>query len=223
LGLLPSALRLSADGSRLAYRDSHDNKDTTFVTDPGTTSTRALCEGSCSVLDFFSNPGEALVVYNNQLVRQNLTTGSRQPLLTVDRGRVFEASVSPGDRRLAFTVERPNGTAALYMAPLTLPPAPPETWNLIAQDRDALTAPRWSPKGRFLFFGSKRDGFPCVWAQRIAGNGKPLGTPVAVFHSHASSIMKMAGEAFYSITRDRLYMTAWDMKGNIWTLNVGSQ
>jgi hypothetical protein len=133
---------------------------------------------------------------------------------------LWEASVSPDDRWVAFTVER-GGTAMLYTAPLGTTPGRPATWNLIAQERDALVTPKWSPNGKLLYFGSKRDGYPCIWAQRIAAKGKPVGAPIAVYHSHESSGMKHWGTTLYSLTPDQLYMTTIELKGNIWTINVG--
>jgi Tol biopolymer transport system component len=221
-GLLGANPRLSADGSRLAYRDSVDGKVATYVTDPGVTSAHPVCEG-CTFHQFFSNAAEGLVTYGNQLVRQNLATGIRQPLLEVKGAVLYEASVSPGDGWVAFTVARPEGTARLYTAPVRDQPVPPDAWIPIAEERNHIMSPKWSPDGKLLYFGSNRDTFPCVWAQRISSDGKPAGAPIAAFHSHGSAGMKLWHFPLFDITPERLYMMTIELKGNIWTINVGRE
>jgi pantothenate kinase len=45
--------------------------------------------------------------------------------------------------------------------------------------------PEFSLNGQYLYFQSGRDGFRCIWAQRLdAKNKKPLGSPFAVQHFH---------------------------------------
>jgi len=219
--LLASGLRLSADGSRLAYRDRVEGKLQTLVTDRGSTSARVVCD-SCYFLDFFAAAEEGLIQYRDQLVRHNLATGARQTLLD-DAGALFEAGVSPGDHWVAFTTENPDGTARLYTAPVRPQPVPPAEWNQVAVERNILTAPQWSPNGKFLYYGSNRDGFPCVWAQRMADDGKPVGPPVAVYHSHESGGMRLWREPQFGITPERLYMLTLELKGNVWAINVGRE
>jgi hypothetical protein len=38
--------------------------------------------------------------------------------------------------------------------------------------------------GKVIFFSSIRDGFRCIWAQRLGANLRPLGAAFAVYHSH---------------------------------------
>jgi hypothetical protein len=45
---------------------------------------------------------------------------------------------------------------------------------------------RWSPNGNLLYFVSERDGFRCIWAQRLdPGSKRPVGALFAVYHSHS--------------------------------------
>jgi len=224
--IVPSAIfggsyRLSSDGSRFAYRDRVEGKLVTLVTDPGTTSSRKVCD-ACVLYSFFSNGTEALVAYENQLVRQNLATGARQPLLAAP-GALFDASVSPGDRRVACIVLRPDGMAGLYVAPAGPPPLAADQWIEIAAERSSIVSLGWSPDGAWLYFGSLRDGFPCVWAQRMAKDGKPAGRPAAVYHDHQSNGMKIWGVPQFAITPEKLFMLTFELKGNIWTINVGRE
>jgi hypothetical protein len=41
----------------------------------------------------------------------------------------------------------------------------------------------WSPDGATLYFLSLRDGFTCIWRQRLdSGTKQPIGEPAAVQH-----------------------------------------
>ena len=46
---------------------------------------------------------------------------------------------------------------------------------------------KWSPDGGVLYFLSERDGFRCIWAERLDRLTKrPSGDPFPVFHFHHS-------------------------------------
>jgi hypothetical protein len=44
--------------------------------------------------------------------------------------------------------------------------------------------PRFSHNDKLIFFMSTRDGFRCIWAQRLGPDMHPAGSPFAVYHSH---------------------------------------
>jgi len=44
--------------------------------------------------------------------------------------------------------------------------------------------PRFSYDGKLIFFTSDRDGFRCIWAQRLGPDKHPAGDPFAVYHFH---------------------------------------
>jgi WD40 repeat protein len=114
----------------------------------------------------------------------------------------------------------PNGTASLYLAKVGDPPAAAGTWTKLAEDRNYIGSPAWSRDGKTLYYGSSRDGFVCVWAQRIAGDGKPLGEPFAAFHNHKSPDMKFYSQSRVAAAPDRLYMMLGEFKGDLWSLKL---
>ena len=113
--------------------------------------------------------------------------------------------------------------AGLYVAPTGPPPLSPDSWIQISAERGNLLSPSWSPDGAWLYFGSYRDGFPCVWAQRMAKDGKPAGAPVAAYHCHQSNGMKFWGAPLFAITPEKLFLLTFEAKGNIWAINVGRE
>jgi dipeptidyl aminopeptidase/acylaminoacyl peptidase len=220
-GKLPMlSLRLSADGSRLAYIDQVEGKLAAFLAEPGKSS-RQLGQGF-RVVGFFANPDEALVnVGGDLLARQNLASGSRVPLVDVSThvSDSLDTALSPDDRWIAFILGLPDGTAALYLAPVQDRLAPEETWIKLAQDRNYLGRSRWSPDGKMLYYGSKRDGFLCIWAQRIASDGKPIGEPVAAWHNHNSKSI-FPGWIELGVAPGRLYAVLTDMRGDLWSIKL---
>ena len=128
------------------------------------------------------------------------------------------ARFSPDDRWVAFQAATGSigriyvvATDALRRSP------PPETWIAISDSEGWNDKPRWSPDGNLLYFVSERDGFRCVWVQRLDPATKhPSGAPVAVRHFHSSRLsLKNVDYSLLemSITRDGLYLNAGEHRG----------
>jgi hypothetical protein len=115
----------------------------------------------------------------------------------------------------------------LYVAPVKdfTSPIPEREWIPISEEggnREAV----WSPSGRLVYYLSDRDGFRCVWAQRLdPSTGKPAGPVAAVQHFHAAgrSILGVGGSpgaVGLTVLRDRLVLALGDRRGNIWALKA---
>ena len=216
---LDASPRLNRDGSRLTYRDIADGKVLAHVQDTATARTRVVCE-DCYIGDFFASPPGFLVQSGTRLVRQDEGGGPQRPILDVaGHGRPFEAVLSPSNRWVAFTLARPDGTAALLLADASRPSSA-DTWIRLADDRNYLGALSWSRDDRMLYFASASDGFFCIWVQRFAADGMPEGQPVAAFHNHPPPNMLTFGVSRTSAARDRLYMLLSDFKGDLWSLKL---
>ena len=66
---------------------------------------------------------------------------------------------------------------------------------------------------------SERDGFRCVWAQRVNPVTKrPLGDPFAVFHSHNARLSLGTGTdvTFSDVGPDKIVFNMSERTGNIW-------
>jgi serine/threonine protein kinase/Tol biopolymer transport system component len=210
--------RLSADGSRLAWSDIAEGNRVAYLSEPDAAYPRQVCQ-NCFMHDFFSPPTEALIAYGSQLVRQNLATGERTPLLDFTGSVLTQAALSPGDRWVACVVARPDNMAALYIAPASKQ-LPRDAWVQIAEDRNYLGSLNWSPDGKLIYYESSRDDRYCVWAQKITAEGQPDGAPVGTLHMHGSIQSQLYGGAPFDITSDRLYILLPDVKGNAWMVNV---
>ncbi len=180
-----------------------------------------LCE-DCTDLDFFPDSAEVLTAYGKRLMRQRLADGRRVPLLeaTFDIDR---AVVAPDGGRVAFLTRDAKGTAVLDVTTIREQVTSEQEWVRVADDENFLSSPAWSPAGRLLYFISERDGFRCVWALHVARNGRPLGAPRAVLHSHVSPSLKGWAFATIAVTPNRLYYLAGEFKGDIWSIKLGQR
>ncbi len=210
--------RLSADGSQLAWSDETEDKMAWAVGEPRSGSSKPVCE-NCTVLDFFPDGRETLVLQGNELLRRNAAT-SRQASLVDLTGLLFsDAALSPDGRWLAFTAARRDGTASLFLTTAGQQRAPRDAWIEIAEDRNYLSRPVWSTDGNWVYYGSTRDSFWCVWAQRIDG-GKGDGPPVAARHFHRFLESSFLGGMYFAVTGENLYVLLAEMKGNTWMVKM---
>jgi hypothetical protein len=211
--------RFSADGSRLAWIDLVEGKRVAYLSESGAVSPRQICE-NCVVLDFFSNPAKALIAYGNQLVRQDLATGERTPLLDITGMILRGAALSPSDHWVAFTIFHSDGIPALYIAPITKQLAPRDAWIQIVEDRYHISRPSWSSDGKLIYYVSNSDDNFCIWAQRITAEGQPDGAPMGILHLHESFQPWAYGGAPFGVTSDTLYILLPQIKGDAYMVNV---
>ncbi len=150
----------------------------------------------------------------------NTATGQISPLIEDQAHDVFEAHFSPDARWVTFTVVA-NGNSRVFAAPFRWAPIPVSEWQPITGDTAWSDKPRFSNDGRSILFSSDRDGFRCIWAQRLSPDMRPSGDPFAVFHSHGSRLSIGNGplsDQGMSVGKGLLVFDQTDLRGNIWLL-----
>ena len=113
----------------------------------------------------------------------------------------------------------------LWIAPFrdgSLPAA--HEWVGVTSGEHWDDKPRWSPDGNLMYFTSLRDGFHCLWAQRLRPDTKePTGPPFAVKHFHGARL-SMTNTGFIAlevaIARDQIFINLGELTGNIWTTSL---
>ena len=75
--------------------------------------------------------------------------------------------------------------------------------------------PHFSENDKSIYFESHRDGFRCIWAQRLMPGKQPDGKPHAIYHSHERSrpVSWKLGVGPRAIVFDRM-----ELGGNIWLM-----
>ncbi|MCP5112313.1 MAG: hypothetical protein GY953_15925, partial [bacterium] len=89
---------------------------------------------------------------------------------------------------------------------------------------DLLAA--WSPDGNLLYFLSDRDGWNCIWSQRLEPATKePTGEAFPVYHAHGArhplGNRLELGHIGLSVARDKLVFAMDEVRGNIWMMEPG--
>ena len=213
---LGSAIRLSADGSHLAYSDSAGGKLVAFsvaAANPALADT--LCE-ACSPAAYFSRSQDLLLASGPHLVRQDLS-GARTNLIDAP---ATDPALSPDDRWLAFVAPKPNGFLGLFVAAVGRRPVPPAEWISVAEDRNLIGSPQWSRAENVLYYLSNRDSFTCVWSQLFDARSKKFGEPVHIYHNRGFPSLKVNPARSMAITPNRMYLFMVTMSSNIWTMKV---
>jgi serine/threonine protein kinase len=211
--------RISPDGSILSYRDRVSGKFVTFVAPTESLAARQISE-SCRIMDFYAGSKFALAWFApNQLVRLDLASGEKSPVLVPSAGTILNASLSPDDRRIALLSGRPGGGAAIYLVPIGGRAVSEKDGVLVAEDKRYLGSPKFSPNGNLIYFLSNRDGNCCIWAQRLdPASKKPVGEAFAIFHFHNRrlNLNLPAGNGTLGIAKNRIIFYGDEATGNIW-------
>jgi len=136
------------------------------------------------------------------------------------------ARFSPDGRWVTFlrwpkmnAVEK-SSRSTILVAPFRKTLVPMREWVRVS-DSDSVSDsdPHFSSDGKLIFFGSERDGFGCVWAQRLRPDMHPDGRPFAVYHSHqrrrplgAHSTVGLA------VGPHAIAFSQRELAGNVWLL-----
>ena len=184
---------ITADGSRVAYRDGEKNRTIYAVPSSGGEA-EPLCVdcGDSYVQDWSKDNTRLLFVTGRPaaVFVLDLRFGgedARAPALE----RLWQAQLSQDDRWISVleAVADEEGTRVL-VAPFRdgSTPAAGE-WIAVTHGEHWDDKPRWSPDGNLMYFTSLRDGFHCLWAQRLRPDTKqPIGAAFAVYHAHSARL-----------------------------------
>jgi Tol biopolymer transport system component len=153
----------------------------------------------------------------------DLATGKKVELLQRPGFAVTQASFSPDDRWICFLAGiGPNRNRVCIIPFRAGAPAPPESeWIGVTDGASFEGQPRWSADGSLVYFVSHRDGFRCIWAQRLDTHTKhPAKAAFAVYHFHSArrSLTNVGtiGYVGLGVSRDKLVFNLGELTGNIW-------
>jgi hypothetical protein len=231
---------LTRDGRRVFYSSMLEGRSAIHsVPVPGGTAEK-VCD-ACGQPTDCSRDQKMLIVQqqlpaNATLAVLDLGSGRQTEILKSDRYAIYRGHLSPDERWIVFHVSLTRSAIASddpvhlegkreFIAPFRgATPVKEDEWIAITDGTTLTDAPRWSPSGNELYFISSRDGFTCIWGQRLEPRTKhPQGEPFPVLHLHQRqrSIANIdVAWTDLAVARDRLLFGAGELKGNIWSMDA---
>ena len=218
---------ISADGKLVAWREARVQIHEIFVTPfEGGVPTR-LC-GDCTGQPVWSPDASAVLVGQTSMpgaIALVDVAWRSQKIYMREPGLLLQARAITSDGKwLAFTAGKSGADYAIYVARFDQTRAPtPAQWIKVLTSAEAHPYPRWSLDGTLLYFGSRMDGFNCLWAQRLDARSKaPVGRPFAVQHFHLPTLTMAAPSFAYPLAlgADRAVLSVIERSGGIWLLKL---
>ncbi|HYM11181.1 MAG TPA: hypothetical protein VEU62_10630, partial [Bryobacterales bacterium] len=213
----------SPDGNTLAYREAEKQTSVGYAVAFSAGGTERICE-DCSDYDWSHDKKKLLLLGTSGPRISVLDLASRQRVALLDHRSylLWNPRFSPDDHWVSFSATT-VGRGRIFVAPFRDTGLVPEReWIAIAQGpRD--DKPRWSPDGNILYFVSERDGFRCIWAQRLDVRKHPAGPAIPVFHAHEArrSLANVGfGDLSVSVARDKIVFNMSERTGNLWMANL---
>jgi Tol biopolymer transport system component len=212
---------ISRDGTMIAY--SHES-GVLAVRRGGPGVAESFCEKCGWVWDW--SPDNRTFLYNDVQPKWgigsfDLNTKKKATVLASAKWPLYQARFSPDGKWLAFGEEVNYSTSRLFITPMHNGIAGTESeWIPIADASGWCDKPRWSLDGSLIYFISHRDGYRCLWAQRIAlDTRRPIGQPFPVAHFHSARLSMMnigTGLLEIDVATDKVVFNLGELTGNIW-------
>jgi Tol biopolymer transport system component/predicted Ser/Thr protein kinase len=224
---------ISPDGSRVGYQLLENDLWDFFLLPIGSDGqpgvAEKVCEDCVRVWDFSSDGRRFLFAGQlnrpspgpMSLVLYDLVSRRSTGLVNPQRGNLAMGRFSPDQRWISFTeITRPGHSRIDIMPFAGGAVSSPDQWIAVTNDQSGHDKGVWSPDGNLLYFASTRDGFLCIWAQRLDPESKrPVGPPLDIYHSHsARRSLLNAGilPLTLNVAPGRLLFQLGEITGNIW-------
>ncbi|MDQ6701135.1 MAG: hypothetical protein M3Z36_13220, partial [Acidobacteriota bacterium] len=223
------APKITADGSRLAYRVIENPKQVIYTLSTGGGSPERVCD-DCGLPTGWSPDAKQILYEPGSLIPWvgllNIATKKTTTVLQHGSYGLHAARFSPDHRWIAFHARSALDPARIYIAPFAGGrTVPPDAWISVTDGAGIDQNPFWSPDGNLLYFLSERDGSRCIWAQRLNPITKlPAAAAFPVYHFHIarrSLLMNVRADPSHiglSAGGDRLVFSMDEMAGNVWMM-----
>jgi Tol biopolymer transport system component/predicted Ser/Thr protein kinase len=214
--------QITPDGTKAAYRITRDAQQSVSVLTVADGASQILCE-DCSGPYGWLPDGSGLLarpVADTRTINFYTLPGAAPQLVFRHPEFVlYEARFSPDGQWVAFHGLNSPTTRQMFVAPFRGQEVPVEEWIAVSDGSQMDRNLVWSPDGATLYFLSDRDGFRCIWAQRLNPATKRLaGSPFSVVHFHQAGRSMVDAGFNMSVTADSLVFALTDLTGNIWMI-----
>ncbi|HBY62050.1 MAG TPA: hypothetical protein DEH78_19695 [Solibacterales bacterium] len=213
---------LSGDGTSIAFLDAR-NQITRIAARGGASAT--VCANCGSPVDANFDGGRVVVepFDSPEDVRAiDVATGKAESLVPA-RKPLYSGHVSRDGAWIVFNEVISAEATQISVAPLEGgKAAPPERWIAVTDGTGVHQGPQWSPDGASIYYLSERDGFRCVWMQKLNPRTKaPNGPPRALRHFHEvrrslRHLRSFDDRTRLAVGKGVVVVSLGELRGNIW-------
>jgi len=222
---------MSADGSRVAFRVEQDHEEPIYVVPADTAESEihgtSLCADCGRPMSWSPDNRKLLFGTNREppsIAVLDTASGQKTELFSDPTFDLEAARFSPSGDWIAFAARDRAGTGRIFVSRFDgIHNQGSRPWIEIPDSAGKDLLATWSPDGNLLYILSERDGFRCIWAQRLEHASKrPIAAPFAVRHFHQlrhsllSTISSPPEAVGLAVARDRMFFTLDDQIGNVW-------
>jgi Tol biopolymer transport system component len=224
--------RISPDGKQVAYGIQGAQAWPIRVVQLDSGSKRTVCN-DCGVPRSWSADGRWLLYETKQsepfsVGVLNVASGDHA-IIASSTFETYPDQFSPDVQWFSFHGRNTNRTRTIYIAPFRgLSEVPPQDWLAVTDGNSMDREGVWSPGQDILYFLSERDGFRCIWAQRLDREshravGKPW--PFRHFHRARYSLLNVGstGDVGLTLANNRMTFSLTETIGSIWFLSRKKQ
>jgi serine/threonine protein kinase len=210
---------ISPDASKVAYLRWEAGKGHIYVAALGGGGEEKVCDDCPGMLNWTPD-GKKVVWWGGQPMKMatvDVATRQKVDILRHPQYNTDNAVFSSDSRWLTFVLRRGPDSNGTFISPVRNGVASnPSEWIEIAATQAAARS--WfSPDGTILYLAGNRDGFNCIWAQRLDPSSKrPVGPILEIMHFHELRRSLSSAIFGYAMTTSRLYFAVQEMTSNIW-------
>ena len=230
---------ISPDGSKVivagecnqnAWREA-PNPCGFLLTENGATRVK-ICE-SCTARGFSSDGSSVLIQKYHRaesdkrppsIVKINLTTGTETDFLSASDASLYHAFFSWDDHWVIFKKVLSEKSQLLMTRVRNGVRGKEAEWIAITDGNHSDDKPQFSPDGNTVYFTSTRDGYLCIWAQRLDPMTKhPVGPPFTFEHFHNSTGSAGVNNqtlSDFSVAGDKMLINLPQVHTDIWMSQV---
>ena len=176
---------------------------------------RKVCE-SCQAAAWVRDNQQLVITEGpsyNTLMRVNVTSGERTPMVVVSSGSVDRPLFGPNGRWVTF-----NSNQGVFVAPVYADRASSESeWTKLVALNGGERSTGLSPDGGLLYLLLERDGFRCLYAMRIdPSTGTSRSEPFLVAHVHDASRQWGTTGFGSAVVRGMFVANLFETTGSLW-------